>query len=111
MVSVLLTESGHKPEAVHDGELALEKIRQNPGFYDIVFVDHQMPKMTGLGLVGILHEAGFPGKIIIISGNLSREVKDAYKSLKVDMIIHKPFDLYEIEAAVSGFARKISQTH
>ncbi len=106
MLSTFLGNLGHALDAVPDAETALVKIRETAGTYDIVITDHQMPKMTGLELVEVLRAEKFAGRIMVLSGRLSQPVKDAYKKLKVDMIIHKPFDLYEIEEAVSGFSRK-----
>jgi len=108
MIAVIIKQSGHVPEAVDDGDKALEKIRERPGFYDLLIVDHKMPRMSGMELVQLLRAEQFPGRIIILSGNL-HQAKEAYKKLKVDMIIHKPFDLYEIEEAINGFSAKMKK--
>ena len=110
MITVLLGSLGYVSDAVSDGDLAIAKIQERPGFYDLLIMDHKMPRMTGLEVTQLLREMKFPGKIIILSGNLSQLVKETYKRLKVDMIIHKPFDMYEIEEALSGFARKMPKT-
>ena len=108
MIAVIIKQSGHVPEAVDDGDKALEKIRERPGFYDLLIVDHKMPRMSGMELVQLLRAEQFPGRIIILSGNL-HQAKEAYKKLKVDMIIHKPFDLYEVEEAINGFSAKMKK--
>jgi len=108
MITVVIKNAGHVPEAVNDGDKALEKIRERPGFYDLLIVDHKMPRMSGTELVQLLRAEHYPGRIIILSGNL-HQAKEAYKKMKVDMIIHKPFDLYEIEEAISSFAARMKK--
>jgi PAS domain S-box-containing protein len=46
LLSLLLQRAGHSIDSATDGELALEKMRDNN--YDVVLMDLQMPKLDGL---------------------------------------------------------------
>jgi len=43
-----------------------------------------------------LREQNFGGKIIVLSGQLTPESRDAFTRMKVDAILDKPFDNYEL---------------
>jgi DNA-binding NarL/FixJ family response regulator len=55
-----------------------------------------MPQVSGIELVRELRERSFPGKIVVLSGDLSRETREAYARMRVDAILDKPFDNYQL---------------
>ena len=79
---------GHTVSAASDAEEAIALA--NSAQFDVVIIDHQMPKVTGLELVRYLREKAYAGKILIFSGHLSTESKEEYEALKVDAIFTKP---------------------
>lgn len=87
---VSLERDGHSIDCAEDGSVALEKISGNLTAYDLVITDHHMPRMNGMELVRHLRALSFPGKIMIFSSELSREVNGAYRALNVDGILNKP---------------------
>jgi len=60
-----------------------------------------MPNLTGLELVGAIRERGIPGKIIVLSAQITAELREAYQSMDVDAIVLKPFDIEELRSAVT----------
>lgn len=90
VAAISLSRDGHQVDCVEDGALALEKISADPTFFDLLITDHNMPKLTGLELVMQLRQQGFPGKIMVFSSELSREINHAYQRLNVDRIVYKP---------------------
>jgi len=102
-VSVVLKQVGHRVNVVHDGEEALLAITHEPAGYQLVITDHQM-KFTGLELVTQLKKIAFPGKILVLSGYLETNVKNAYRRLGVKTFIFKPFDLADLRKAVEELA-------
>jgi two-component system response regulator (stage 0 sporulation protein F) len=86
--------------SVGDGYSALAKLEDSSEHYDAIIVDQKMPKLTGLELVGEIRQRHIPGKIIVLSAQLTEELRDAYKKMDVDAIFLKPFDIDELRSAV-----------
>jgi CheY-like chemotaxis protein len=86
--------------SVEDGLAALDKLEDRLEHYDAIIVDQKLPNLTGLELVGAIRERGIPGKIIVLSAQLTAEVREAYKRMDVDAIVLKPFDVEELRSAV-----------
>jgi two-component system, chemotaxis family, chemotaxis protein CheY len=87
---ISLERDGHVVECVEDGALALEFIEGDSKSFDLVITDHHMPKLNGLELVAQLRARGFPGKIMIFTSELDREIHGAYQRLSVDRMLFKP---------------------
>ena len=87
--------------SVEDGLTALAKLEDRLEHYDAIIVDQKLPNLTGLELVGAIRERGIPGKIIVLSAQLTAEVREAYKRMDVDAIVLKPFDIEELRTAVT----------
>ena len=85
-----LMRDGHTMECAEDGQLALTRVKADPGAFDLVITDHHMPNMNGLQFVAALRELKFPGKIIVFSSELKQKVHDEYVALQVDKILPKP---------------------
>lgn len=101
-VSLVLKRAGHVVDAVPDGEDAYAKIIQDPVRYQILITDHLMVKVSGLELVARLQKSDFRGKILVLSGNLTAQIEEAYHKLGIQKIIHKPFELSELRDAVDA---------
>lgn len=87
---VSLGRDGHSVDVAEDGVEALEKINATPGRFDVVITDHHMPRMNGVDLVRQLRAMAYPGKIVIFSSELSRDVNNSYREMNVDRILYKP---------------------
>ena len=79
-----------------NGNDALARLSAAPASFDIVITDNEMPRLSGLELVRELRERSFRGKIVVLSGYLTNETREAYARMKVDAILDKPFDNYEL---------------
>jgi two-component system chemotaxis response regulator CheY len=52
ILKTLLSQLGYKNvDEAEDGKQALEKLRKNPDYYDLLITDWNMPNMTGIELV------------------------------------------------------------
>lgn len=100
-----LKPDGHRIEMVADGEQALAEMRLKPGGFDLLITDHSMPRMNGIELVKRLREAGFRGRILVLSAHLSPENRAAYEALGVDGLLPKPFDLFQLRDLIVGIVR------
>jgi CheY-like chemotaxis protein len=84
-----LSRDGHGIECVEDGQIAMNRVKADPGF-DLVITDHHMPNLTGLDLVHGLRALDFAGRVIVFSSELSPTVMAEYTRLNVDRILYKP---------------------
>lgn len=98
----LLSQAGHWVEHVTDGIDAWDRISQDIANFDVVVTGHLMPRLNGLELVELLHEATFPGKIILYTAGLSPAVRERYRSLGVLAIIEKSTRAEELLDAISS---------
>jgi len=103
IVQMSLARDGHTVESYADGKDALERIKQDPGVYDLFISDHHMPRMNGLEVVRELRRIAFRGKIFIFSSEIDEDVNDIYLTLKVDMVLPKPIILPELKQFLAEF--------
>lgn len=87
-----------------EGGDALTKLEANPNGYDVIIVDQKMPYMSGVQLVQAIRQLGISGKIVVLSGHLSPEVREAYGLMSVQIIMDKPFDIEELRSVVDRLA-------
>ena len=103
-ISFALKADGHKIEIVSDGEQAFAKLTAEPGAFDMLITDNNMPRMTGVELVRRLRDTSFRGKILVLSAHLSPENRAAYDALGVDGMVPKPFDVLQLRALIRRIA-------
>ena len=103
-IAFALKPDGHKVAIVSDGEEALATLITEPGAFDLLITDNNMPRMTGVELVRRLRDASFGGNILVLSAHLSAENRAAYDTLGVDGMIPKPFDLHQLRAVIRQIA-------
>ncbi len=96
MLQCALEHAGHVVERAVDGQAALERITADTNSVDLLVTDHQMPRMSGRGLVEKLRGTAFAGKIIVHSSLLREFDAAAYRVLAVDYIFTKPVQLAEL---------------
>jgi CheY-like chemotaxis protein len=95
-------------EAVEGAE-ALEHALQED--YDLIFMDHNMPKMTGLEFVKVLNKYNKKQPVIMTTAvNASDTIKDSIESGVADYLI-KPFTanslLKKTDMVLSRFGKKL----
>jgi DNA-binding response OmpR family regulator len=83
---------------------ALAKVSEHSESFDVVIIDHKMPKVSGIELVQRLRAAQFGGKIIVLSAHLTDENQRAYVELNVNTMITKPFDVHELRGLIDSLA-------
>jgi DNA-binding response OmpR family regulator len=87
----LLTTDDIKVDTAGNGRQALELMREHR--YDLVLLDYMMPIMNGREtLQTIRNSEGFSSVKVVIMSAFSRHQLDL-EGLRVDGILHKPFDL------------------
>jgi len=88
----------------YDGVEAVEiyEQRNENEMFDVVFMDHEMPRMTGSEATSELRGKGFEGRIVGVTGNAGTAQKENFLSSGADEIIVKPVQKEAIEAVLNG---------
>ena len=103
-VAFALSHPARKLTLAFSADEALAKVTDHSEPFDVVIVDHKMPKVSGIELVQRLRAANFDGKIIVLSAHLTHENRRAYAELNVDRMLTKPFDVHELREVVDSLA-------
>jgi DNA-binding response OmpR family regulator len=100
-----LSSPARKLTLASSAEEALVKVSNHSEAFDVVIVDHKMPRVSGVELVQRLRAANFTGKIIVLSAHLTDENRRLYAEFKVDTMLSKPFDVHELREVVDSLAK------
>ena len=98
----VLTTWGHAVDVLHDGAEAFIRLSEQPYHYHLLMTDHFMWKVSGVELMAKLQEKPFKGRIVVISGYLTQELKAQYRSLGAYKIIRKPLGHDALRQAIEG---------
>ena len=83
-----LTTSNHTVEMAHDGESAMEYLRQ--GQYDVIILDGQLPDIDGIELTRKLRERDVDIPVVLFTGYPDRAFSAKAASVGVRHILYKP---------------------
>jgi CheY-like chemotaxis protein len=106
----LLKETGIDMETAADGKEAFLKYMQSPvGYYDMIFMDMQMPVMNGCDSTEAIRASGREDadsiKIVAVTANVMRDdIKRAYDS-GMNAHIGKPIDFNEAYKVMGSLLR------
>ncbi|MBR1724182.1 MAG: response regulator, partial [Ruminococcus sp.] len=94
----LLSLYGIKADTADSGERALQMIKQNG--YDVIFLDHMMPKMDGIEVMREIKALGLVPEttaVIALTANAIMGAKDMYLSEGFDDYLTKPIESRALE--------------
>ena len=104
VIANLLKLNGIKPDMAESGEEALDKMRQNE--YDIILLDHMMPKMDGIETLKKAREDSIIGKdckVIALTANAVVGARDLYLSSGFDDYLSKPVEVKVLENTLGKY--------
>jgi CheY-like chemotaxis protein len=93
MLTGTLTRWGYDVIVAGDGAEALLQFRAHQGGFSAIVSDVDMPGMNGLEFARAVRQAGFEGRIVIMSGRLSVDELRDFTSCRIGGFFSKPFDL------------------
>jgi len=105
----MLLPYGLNVETVTSGFDAIEKVK-NGSIYDIIFMDHMMPKMNGIETVKILRDMGYTNSIIAFTANALVGQSQIYLQNGFDGFISKPIDSRELNQLLIEHFKNSNQT-
>lgn len=86
-----LRKRGFATLEASDGEEALELLHGRP--VHLILVDHHMPRLTGLQLLGRLFEEKIQTPCILMSGALDEQIEAEARRLRAYSVLSKPLRL------------------
>jgi len=103
-IASALTEAGHDPIVVHDGEGALDKTTERP--FDLIVLDVILPGIDGFEVLRQLRSTHTASRVLMLTAR--GEVKDRITGLQLgaDDYLPKPFAMRELVARVNALGRR-----
>ena len=103
-IASALTEAGHDPIVVHDGERALREATGTS--FDLIVLDIVLPRMDGFDVLRHLRAQHVPSRVVMLTAR--GEVKDRVAGLQLgaDDYLPKPFAMPELVARVNALGRR-----
>jgi len=96
---------GLKIDTSSSGIEAVEKIKDG-NVYDLIFMDHMMPKMDGIEAVKIIREIGYKQPIIALTANALLGRAKMFLQNGFDSFLSKPIDSRELDYLLIEFIKK-----
>src|SRR3979411_2701580 len=106
-IASALTEAGHDPIVVHDGEKALDKTKATP--FDLIVLDIILPGIDGFEVLRHLRAQHLTSRVLMLTAR--GEVKDRVTGLQLgaDDYLPKPFAMSELIARVNALGRRYAE--
>src|SRR6266403_4567383 len=103
-IASALTEAGHDPVVVHDGEKALDQTKATP--FDLIVLDIILPGIDGFEVLRHLRAQHLTSRVLMLTAR--GEVKDRVTGLQLgaDDYLPKPFAMRELVARVNALGRR-----
>jgi signal transduction histidine kinase/CheY-like chemotaxis protein len=100
----LLAPYGLLVETALSGFESIEKT-ENGAVYDVVFMDHFMPKMDGIETVQKMRAMGYTMPIIALTANAMTGQSEMFQKNGFDGFISKPIDIRQLNASLNQMVR------
>ena len=92
-----LAPYGLKVETCSSGFAAIEKIKSGKK-YNIIFMDHMMPRMDGVETTRAMRDMGYTGYIVALTANAIIGQAEMFLSSGFDGFISKPIDIKYLDS-------------
>jgi len=100
----LMSPYGLSIDTAGSGFEAIEKIK-NGAVYDIIFMDHFMPKMDGIEAEKNLRDLGYKKPIVALTANALAGQTEVFLASGFDGFISKPIDIHQLNAVLNKLIR------
>ena len=103
-IASALTEAGHDPKAVHDGETALDEVRKTP--FDLIVLDIRLPGIDGFQVLQRLRRQHLASRVLLLTARGAVDDRVTGLQLGADDYLPKPFAMQELVARVRALGRR-----
>jgi len=104
VVKGMLAPYGIKADSAFSGFEAVQKIEEG-NLYDIVFMDHMMPKMDGIETTKLLRSMGYTRTVVALTANALIGREKMFLENGFDGFIAKPIDSRELNVMLNELIR------
>ncbi len=106
-VASALTEAGHDPVLIHDGETALGEAERTS--FDLVILDVGLPGMDGFEVLKRMRAKNMSQRVLMLTarGELNDRVTGLH--LGADDYLAKPFAMQELVARIRALGRRFAE--
>ena len=102
-----LTEAGHDPVVVHEGEEALRAVDNN--LFDLVVLDVGLPGIDGFEVLRRLRRSRVNSRVIMLTARGQVNDRVAGLQLGADDYLAKPFAMQELMARIRALSRRFAE--
>ena len=103
-IASALTEAGHNPKAVYDGEAALDEVRK--AAFDLIVLDIGLPRLDGFEVLRHLRAQDLASRVLLLTARSAVEDRITGFQLGADDYLPKPFAMRELVARVRALGRR-----
>jgi len=100
----LMAPYGISIDTALSGFEAVDKIRDG-AVYDIIFMDHMMPRMDGIEATKLIRSLGYDKPIVALTANALAGQAEMFVSNGFDDFISKPIDIRQLNAVLNRMIR------
>jgi len=100
----LMVPYGLNIDLATSGFEAVDKIKEG-NVYDVVFMDHMMPKMDGIETTKLLREMGYSRPVVALTANALAGQADFFLKNGFDDFVSKPIDVRQLNVTLNRFIR------
>jgi CheY-like chemotaxis protein/HPt (histidine-containing phosphotransfer) domain-containing protein len=100
----LMMPYGLSVDVASSGFEAINKIKDGK-VYDVVFMDHMMPKLDGINTTKIMRDLGYKYPIVALTANAVTGQSKLFLENGFDEFISKPIDIRQLNAVLNKLIR------
>lgn len=103
-IASALTEAGHDPKRVHDGEAALDEVTKTP--FDLIVLDIGLPGINGFEVLRRMRAQHLASRVLLLTARGTVDDRVTGLQLGADDYLPKPFAMQELVARVHALGRR-----
>jgi len=103
-IASALTEAGHDPKRVHNGEAALDEVTKAP--FDLIVLDIRLPGIDGFEVLRRMRAQHLASRVLLLTARGAVDDRVAGLQLGADDYLPKPFAMQELVARVRALGRR-----
>jgi DNA-binding response OmpR family regulator len=103
-IASALTEAGHDPKRVHNGEAALDEVTKAP--FDLIVLDIGLPGIDGFEVLRRMRAQHLASRVLLLTARGAVDDRVTGLQLGADDYLPKPFAMQELVARVRALGRR-----